>query len=204
MPVPAIPDYVEIILASGSPRRRELLVGMGIPFDVAEPYPVDEVYPAGLAPHKIPGYLAEAKSNAFPKPLNDNQILITADTVVILGQKVIGKPKDRDEAIKTLTALSGKTHEVTTGIMLRSNRASKIFSETARVVFGTLTPEEIDFYVDGFRPYDKAGAYGIQEWLGYIGIERIEGSFYNVMGLPTRLLYAGLTEFIKTHYTDNQ
>ena len=197
-------NNLDIILASGSPRRKELLAGMCIPFRIAELYSVDEVYPDELEPHKVPVYLAELKSKAYPNPLNNNQILITADTVVILGQKVIGKPKDRDEAIKTLTALAGKTHEVTTGIMLRSNQASKILSETARVTFGPLSREEIEFYVDNFQPYDKAGAYGIQEWIGYVGIERIEGSFHNVMGLPTRMLYTALSDFTKTQYTDNQ
>ena len=197
-------NNLDIILASGSPRRKELLAGMCIPFRVAEPYCVDEVYPNNLSPHEVPAYLARLKSEAYPNSLVNKQILITADTVVILGQKVIGKPKDRDEAIKTLTALAGKTHEVTTGIMLRSNQASKILSETAQVTFGPLSREEIEFYVDNFRPYDKAGAYGIQEWIGYVGIERIEGSFHNVMGLPTRLLYTALTDFTKTQYTDNQ
>lgn len=197
-------NNLDIILASGSPRRKELLAGMCIPFRVAEPYSVDEVFPDNLSPHEVPAYLARLKSEAYPNLLDDKQILITADTVVILGQKVIGKPKDRDEVIKTLTALAGKTHEVTTGIMLRSNQASKILSETARVTFGPLSREEIEFYVDNFRPYDKAGAYGIQEWIGYVGIERIEGSFHNVMGLPTRLLYTALSDFTKTQYTDNQ
>lgn len=199
-----IPDNIEIILASGSPRRRELLAWMGIPFRVAEPYSVDEVYPADLAPHDVPVYLAETKCNAFPNPLNDNQILITADTVVILGQKVIGKPKDREEAVTILNILSGSAHEVTTGVVIRNRQAQQSFSETTSVRFGTLTPEEIDFYVDRFRPYDKAGAYGIQEWIGYVGIERIEGSFYNVMGLPTRPLYTHLTDFIQTHYTHHR
>ncbi len=198
-----IPDYIKIILASGSPRRRELLAGMGIPFDTARPYPVDERYPESLAPHDVPAYLAELKSRAYPNALTDNQILITADTVVIHGGRVIGKPKGREDAIEILGSLSGSTHEVTTGIAIRNRSAQKILSETARVVFGPLSPAEIEYYVDNFRPYDKAGAYGIQEWIGYVGIERIEGSFYNVMGLPTRLLYTGLTEFIKTHYTDN-
>lgn len=195
---------LDIILASGSPRRRELLAGMEIPFRVAEPYSVDEAYPDDLEPCEVPEYLAKLKSELYPNPLKNNQILITADTVVILNGQVIGKPKDREEAIRTLTALAGKTHEVTTGIMLRNHQANKILSETARVTFGPLNREEIEFYVDNFRPYDKAGAYGIQEWIGYIGIERIEGSFYNVMGLPTRLLYTALTDFIKTQYTDNQ
>lgn len=199
-----IPNYIEIILASGSPRRRELLAGMGIPFRVAEAYPVDEVYPPDIEPHEVPLYLAELKSRAYPEELPDNQILITADTVVIHGGRVIGKPKDRSDAIRILTSLSGSTHEVTTGIMIRNRLAHKCLAETAQVTFGCLSSDEIGFYVDNFRPYDKAGAYGIQEWIGYTGIERIEGSFYNVMGLPTRLLYTGLKDFMETQYTDNR
>lgn len=200
----AIPAHIEIILASGSPRRRELLAGMGIPFRVAEAYPVDEIYPPDTEPHEVPLYLAELKSRAYPEELSDNQILITADTVVIHGGRVIGKPKDRSDAIRILTSLSGSTHEVTTGIMIRNRLAHKCLSETTRVTFGILSRGEIEFYVDNFRPYDKAGAYGIQEWIGYTGIERIEGSFYNVMGLPTRLLYTGLKDFMETQYTDNR
>lgn len=204
MQISLLPDNIEIILASGSPRRRELMAGMGLPFRVAKSYAIDEVYPADLPPHEVPLFLAELKSKAYPTALADNQILITADTVVVHDAHVIGKPKDREEAVEILSVLSGSTHEVTTGLMIRNRSAQKALSETAKVTFGNLTPEEIGFYVDLFRPYDKAGSYGIQEWIGYIGIERIEGSFYNVMGLPTRLLYTGLNEFIKTQYTDNQ
>lgn len=199
-----IPNYIEIILASGSPRRRELLADMGIPFRVAEAYPVDEIYPPDTEPHEVPSYLAELKSRAYPQELSDNQILITADTVVIHGGRVIGKPKDRNDAIRILASLSGSTHEVTTGIMIRNQLTHKYLSETTRVTFGILSQSGIEFYVDNFRPYDKAGAYGIQEWIGYTGIERIEGSFYNVMGLPTRLLYTGLKDFMETQYTDNR
>lgn len=204
MQISLLPDNIEIILASGSPRRRELMEGMGIPFRVAESYAIDEVYPADLPPHEVPLFLAELKSKAYPMVLADNQILITADTVVVHDARVIGKPKDREEAVGILNMLTGSTHEVTTGVMIRNRSAQKALSDTAKVTFGTLTSEEIGFYVDHFRPYDKAGSYGIQEWIGYIGIERIEGSFYNVMGLPTHLLYTGLIEFIKTQYTDNQ
>lgn len=204
MQISLLPDNIEIILASGSPRRRELMEGMGIPFRVAESYAIDEVYPADLPPHEVPLFLAELKSKAYPTALGDNQILITADTVVVHDARVIGKPRDREEAVGILNMLTGSTHEVTTGVMIRNRSAQKALSDTAKVTFGTLTPEDIGFYVDHFRPYDKAGSYGIQEWIGYIGIERIEGSFYNVMGLPTHLLYTGLIEFIKTQYTDNQ
>lgn len=198
-------DQTDIILASGSPRRRELMAGMGIPFRVAEAYGVEEVYPDTLGVHDVPLFLAGLKSEAYPKPLTDNQILITADTVVIHDGQVIGKPKDREEAMHTLARLSGSGHEVVTGVIIRNHRTSVAISETARVWFGPLTAEEIEYYVDTYRPYDKAGAYGIQEWIGYVGIERIEGSFYNVMGLPTRLLYRSLIDFVnKQQHTDNQ
>lgn len=196
----SIPENIEIILASGSPRRRELLAGMGIPFRIADAYPVEEVYPPDIGPQEVPLFLAALKSKAYPKVLTDNQILLTADTVVIHSGRVIGKPKDRAEAIEILGTLSGSAHEVVTGMTLRNCRTEKRLSETTRVIFGPLWPAEIEFYVDTFRPYDKAGAYGIQEWIGYVGIERIEGSFYNVMGLPTRLLYTGLADFIQTQY----
>lgn len=200
-----IPKGSDIILASNSPRRRELMTGMGFPFRVAEPYPVEEVYPSDMEPSEVPLFLARLKSEAYPHTLNDNQILITADTIVILNGKVIGKPKDREGAIETLTTLSDSTHEVMTSVVMRNELKTQSFTATSRVTFAPLAIEEITFYVDNFRPYDKAGAYGIQEWIGYIGIERIEGSFYNVMGLPTRLLYTALSDFIKTQlYTDNQ
>lgn len=195
---------LDIILASGSPRRRELLTGMGIPFRIADPYSMEELYPQDLTPHEVPTFLARLKSEAYPETLTTNQILITADTVVILNGQVIGKPQDREDAVRILTQLSGATHEVTTGVMLRNHQTNKILSDTSQVTFGPLSREEIEFYVDHFCPYDKAGAYGIQEWIGYIGIERITGSFYNVMGLPTRLLYTGLINFIKAQYSDNQ
>lgn len=175
---------------------------MEIPFRVAEAYPVEECYPAGLAPTDVPLYLAEQKSKAYPGELTERQILITADTLVLRGDRPLGKPKDREEAIGTLSLLSGAVHEVITGVVVRNHRAERQFSETTRVTFGHLSVEEVEYYVDTFRPYDKAGAYGIQEWIGYVGIERIEGSFYNVMGLPTRRLYVELNDFIKAHYAE--
>lgn len=175
---------------------------MGISFRVAEAYSVDEVWPADLEAVDVPLYLAGLKSAAYPNELTDNQILITADTVVIHGGRVIGKPRGREEAIETLSLLSGSTHEVVTGVVIRNDRAERQLAETARVTFGVLSLEEVEYYVDRFQPYDKAGAYGIQEWIGYVGIERIEGSFYNVMGLPTRLVYTELNDFIKSQYVE--
>ncbi len=194
---------LDIILASGSPRRRELLTGMAIPFRVADAYAVEERYPTSLPLAEVPGYLSRLKSEAYPIPLAENQILITADTLVLLGERALGKPKDRQAAIEMLNTLSGGTHHVTTGVTIRNHAAQVTFSETTAVTFGTLSMDEIAFYVDTFRPYNKAGAYGIQEWIGYVGIERIDGSFYNVMGLPTRLLYTKLTDFIRTRYSAN-
>ncbi len=176
---------------------------MAIPFRVADAYAVEERYPASLPLAEVPGYLSRLKSEAYPKPLEENQILITADTLVLHGERALGKPQDRQAAIEMLNTLSGGTHHVTTGVTIRNHAAQVTFSETTAVTFGTLSMDEIAFYVDTFRPYDKAGAYGIQEWIGYVGIERIDGSFYNVMGLPTRLLYTKLTDFIRTRYSAN-
>lgn len=191
-------QQIELILASGSPRRRELMAGLGLPFRIADAYSVEERYPADTEPHEVPRYLSQLKSKAYPGTLGEHEILVTADTVVIHSGQVIGKPRDRADALRILGILSGSTHEVVTGLTLRSARAATTLSETARVTFGSLSPEQIAYYVDNYRPYDKAGAYGIQEWIGYVGIERIEGSFYNVMGLPTRLLYTGLIDFLHT------
>ena len=191
-------QQIELILASGSPRRRELMAGLGLPFRIADAYSVEERYPADTEPHEVPRYLSQLKSKAYPGTLAEHEILVTADTVVIHSGQVIGKPRDRADALRILGILSGSTHEVVTGLTLRSAQAATTLSETARVTFGSLSPEQIACYVDNYRPYDKAGAYGIQEWIGYVGIERIEGSFYNVMGLPTRLLYTGLIDFLHT------
>lgn len=196
-----IDEYgVELILASQSPRRSQLIEGANIPFQLADNYSVDEVYPLDIPSNMVPLYLAELKSNAYPNALNDNQILITADTIVILDGRVLGKPVGRDDAIAMLESLSGNMHEVVTGVMMRNNQITSSFSSLSRVFFRQLTREEIVYYVDNFRPFDKAGAYGIQEWIGYVGIEKIEGSFYNVMGLPIQKLYIELTKFITVNY----
>lgn len=196
-----IEEYgVELILASQSPRRSQLIEGANIPFQLADNYSVDEVYPLDIPSNMVPLYLAELKSNAYPNALNDNQILITADTIVILDGRVLGKPAGRDDAIAMLEALSGNMHEVVTGVTIRNNQVLKSFSALSRVFFRQLTREEILYYIDNFRPFDKAGSYGIQEWIGYVGIEKIEGSFYNVMGLPIQKLYVELTKFITANY----
>lgn len=186
-----------IVLASNSPRRRELLAGLGIDFDVRVLPGIDESYPADLPVHEIPLYIATAKAEANRQAMNDGEIVITADTVVICGGKVLGKPADADEARSMLALLSGKTHQVVTGVCLTSRERQRKFAVTTGVTFKELTSEEIDYYIENFRPYDKAGAYGIQEWIGYIGVTGISGSFFNVMGLPVQRVYNELRMFKK-------
>jgi len=188
-------DY-RLILASASPRRRKLLADADLDFEIAEPYEVEENFPADMPAHEVPAYLAGLKSAAYPNELGPRDILITADTVVILDQKVIGKPADREDAVRMIGELSGKRHEVVTAVMIRIAERSEVFSAQSHVYFRELSLEEIEYYVDKYRPYDKAGAYGIQEWIGCTAIERIEGSFYNVMGLPVQMLYTRLKDFI--------
>ena len=185
-----------LLLASQSPRRRELIEGSGIPFTLTEKYSCEECYPTTLASEEVPSFLSRLKSEASPYPLAANDILLTADTVVILDDEVLGKPKDRADALSILGRLAGNRHRVVTGVTLRTTQRSKTFSAVSDVWFRALSEEEIAYYVDTYRPYDKAGAYGIQEWIGYVGIERIDGSFYNVMGLPIQRLYVELEKFI--------
>lgn len=186
-----------VILASHSPRRQQLIRDAGIDYILADCYDVEEVYPDTLAPEEVPLYLSRLKSSSYPEPLNETDILITADTVVCINDCVLGKPSDREDAIRIIGLLSGNRHEVVTGVTLRSIGHSFSFSAKSTVYFRKLTREEIEYYVDTYKPYDKAGAYGIQEWIGYVGIEGIEGSFYNVMGLPIQQLYIHLERFIK-------
>ncbi|QIA08897.1 Maf-like protein [Draconibacterium halophilum] len=188
-----IPKY-KFILASKSPRRQELLKSLGIDFEV-QTKDVDESYPNHLPPDKIPVYLAEKKAKAFTNGLNNNDLLITADTIVVLNDHVLEKPVDYDHAFQMLSALSGRIHEVITGVCLSSTKKSVVFSSLTNVQFKKLTNAEIDYYINTFKPYDKAGAYGIQEWIGSIGISHIEGSFYNVMGLPLQKLYEEFQKF---------
>ena len=186
-----------LILASASPRRRQLLADTGLTFDVADKFPCDETWPDELPAAKVAPYLSQLKSRAYPRPLADNDILITADTVVMIDGCVLGKPAGRDDALQMLGRLSGRTHTVVTGVTLRSATRSRTFSADSAVTFRRLTDEELAYYVDTFRPYDKAGAYGIQEWIGCVAVERIEGSFYNVMGLPVQRLYVELGKFLQ-------
>ncbi len=181
------------ILASGSPRRRELMAMLDVDFRVDTSRPVEETVPAGLPAEEVPAYLSRLKAQPYLADLQADEVLVTADTVVILDGLVIGKPKDAADARLTLAALAGKTHKVITGVSIgRPDGSLTTFSETTEVDFDTLTPEEIDYYVDRYSPLDKAGAYGIQEWIGAAAVKGIRGSFYNVMGLPIHRLYSAL------------
>ena len=187
-----------VVLASASPRRRELLSATGIEYILATKFECDESYPATLDALDVAPYLSALKSANYPYQLSYNDILITADTVVVLNGRVLGKPQDEVEARKMLADLSGSKHTVVTGVTLRSAEREHTFSSRSEVRFAELSPEQIEYYVEKYRPMDKAGAYGIQEWIGYVGIEGIEGSFFNVMGLPVQRLYKELECFIET------
>lgn len=185
-----------IILGSNSPRRRELLAGLGIDFTVDTGNSFAESAEPGVEAHQVPVDMSLGKSHGFHRPLEDDEILITADTVVIIDGRVLGKPHSREEAEAMLHTLSGRTHEVVTAVTIRDKRGEKCFSVSSIVEFCRLEDWEIDSYIDNFKPYDKAGAYGVQEWIGYVGISRIEGSFYNVMGLPVQRLWQELKKFL--------
>lgn len=185
----------QIVLASKSPRRQELLRGMGIDFMVLTKDTI-EVFPEGKPLEEVPKYLSGIKSlNYNDRELPSDYLLITSDTVVICEGEILGKPKDRDDAVRMLRMLSGKTHRVVTGVTVRSAKKCESFAVGSNVTFAELDAEEINHYIDTYKPFDKAGAYGIQEWIGYIGITGLEGSFYNVMGLPTQRLYQCLKGF---------
>ncbi|MBQ8957930.1 MAG: septum formation protein Maf [Bacteroidales bacterium] len=185
----------QIILASRSPRRQELLRGMGVDFTI-QTKETDESFPPDMPLDEVPQYLSLQKSLAFSgNELPPDFLLITADTVVICENEILGKPKDRADAVRMLQLLSGKTHHVVTGVTVRSMEKTESFAVRSNVTFAELEQDEIDYYIDHCQPYDKAGAYGIQEWIGYVGISGLEGSFYNVMGLPTRKLYQTLKGF---------
>ncbi|MCQ2318693.1 MAG: Maf family nucleotide pyrophosphatase [Bacteroidales bacterium] len=178
-----------VVLASKSPRRQELLKGIGVDFTILTK-DVDESYPSRLPLLEVAPFLSLKKAKAFEdNELPENFMVITADTVVIAENEILGKPKDRDDAFRMLELLSGKTHKVVTGVTVRTKDFTKTFSVISKVTFDNLDNQEIEYYVDNYKPYDKAGAYGIQEWIGYIGVSCVEGSYFNVMGLPTRKLY---------------
>jgi len=186
----------KIILASNSPRRKELLGGLDISFVIETRNNFEEVYDPATPHEKIPEVLSEGKSYGFHRELSDDEILITSDTLVLCGSDVMGKPHSREEAFEMLRKLSGRDHKVITAITVRDKENCKTLSDTAIVSFKELSDSEIWYYIDNFKPFDKAGAYGIQEWIGYIGIGRIDGSFFTIMGLPVHLVYKTLLEFI--------
>ncbi len=185
-------DKYKILLASNSPRRRELLAGLGIAYQVTALPDVDESYPLHLQGCEIPSHISKIKADAYRHAMDKNTLLITADTIVWLEGKVYGKPNNKEEAIAMLQALSGREHEVITGVTLTTTTQQTTFTASTFVAFTTLTQEEIVHYVDHYQPLDKAGSYGIQEWIGFIGVKGIRGSYFNVMGLPVQQLYQQL------------
>lgn len=185
-------DKYKVVLASNSPRRKELLSGLGIAYEVKTLPGIEESYPAGLEGEEIPLYIALGKAAAYRDRMQPDELIITADTIVWMDGRVMGKPKDEAEARGMLRSLSGRTHRVITGVCLTTKEFQKSFSTVTEVTFAPLTEEEIDYYVARYRPLDKAGSYGIQEWIGFVGVERIEGSYFNVMGLPVQRLYKEL------------
>lgn len=182
----------KLLLASNSPRRRELLAGLDIPMEVVRLKDIDETHPAGLEGGDIPLHIARLKMQAYDLALQPGEVLITADTVVWVAGQELGKPKDAADARRMLHLLNGRTHQVYTGVCLRSALETVEFVCGTDVTFDQLTDEQIDYYIDRYRPFDKAGAYGIQEWIGYVGCSRLEGSYFNVMGLPVQKLYKQL------------
>ena len=187
-------DY-HIILSSNSPRRKELLAGLDIDFEVHVIKGIDESYPSNLPAMEIAEYIAVKKAEAYKEELHGNNLVITADTVVVAGDEILGKPKNMDDACAILEKLSGQTHKVVTGVCLTSANNQKHFSVVTEVTFKVLSYEEITYYVNHYKPLDKAGAYGIQEWIGYIGVTSISGSYFNVMGLPVQRIYEELNRF---------
>ena len=187
---------ITLLLASQSPRRRALLKEIGFPVKIVQPPNVDEIFPIHLKRGEIPVYLSQLKANAYLEPIPDNCILVTADTIVWVNEEVIGKPLNREDAIAMLQKLSGNKHQVYTGVCLKNKGICHLFCDETNVYFRNLSDKEIIYYVDQYKPFDKAGAYGVQEWIGFIGVERIEGSYFNVMGLPTHLLYKEILRLI--------
>ena len=186
----------KIILASNSPRRRELLRGLDIDFEVDTGNNFNENYSIDVPHRQVPVLMSEGKSHGFHRELRENEILITSDTMVLCGEEVLGKPHSRDDAVRMLKSLSGNEHIVVTAVTIRDAHREETFTDTTKVHFRELDDDEIDYYLDKYRPYDKAGAYGVQEWIGYVGISGIEGSFYTVMGFPVLRVYQELQKFL--------
>lgn len=184
-----------IILASNSPRRKELLAGLGVKFDVRLIDGIDETYPGDIKSHDVAEYIAKKKADAYKQSIASNELIITADTIVILNDEIFGKPSNADDAYNMLQKLSGKTHQVITGVCLLTKTEQRVFRVTTDVTFKELELEEIKYYVDNYKPFDKAGAYGIQEWIGYIGVTSLNGSYFNVVGFPVQRIYTELQKF---------
>ncbi|MBD9094116.1 MAG: septum formation protein Maf [Bacteroides oleiciplenus] len=182
----------KVILASNSPRRKELLAGLGVDYEVRTLPDVDESYPESLQGADIPLYIAKEKADAYVAMMQPGELMITADTIVWLDGQVLGKPVDREDALRMLRTMSGRSHEVFTGVCITTTEWQRSFTAQTEVRFATLSEDEIAYYVDKFQPMDKAGAYGVQEWIGFIGVENISGSYYNIMGLPVQRLYREL------------
>lgn len=187
---------MKIILASNSPRRRELMAALGLDFTVDTETSFVETYSPETPHVKVPELMSSGKSHGFHRKLEDDEVLVTSDTMVLCGEEILGKPHDRSDAVRMLKLLSGREHQVITAVTIRNKDREKTFSVTSNVFFKNLSDKEIDYYIDNYKPFDKAGAYGIQEWIGYIGITGIEGSFYNVMGFPTQRFYEELQAFL--------
>ena len=185
----------KVILASNSPRRKELLGGLGIPYEVKTMPDIDESYPEGLGCEEIPVYIARTKADAYRSVMQEDELIITADTIVWLDGIVMGKPKDETEACNMLRQLAGHTHQEVTGVCITTQSKQVSFATVTDVTFAPLTEEEIAYYVTRYKPMDKAGAYGIQEWIGFVGVQNITGSYFNVVGLPIQRLYTELKTF---------
>ena len=185
-----------IILASNSPRRQEIMKGLRIDFTIDTENNFKEYFKEGTPFAEVPVLMSEGKSMGFHRPLEDNEILVTADTMVILDDKILGKPSSREDAAGMLRELSGNIHHVLTAVTIRSNSRMTTFTDTTEVEFNPLSDRDIDYYLDNYAPYDKAGAYGVQEWIGYVGIKRIDGSFYNVVGFPVHRFWEELKAFL--------
>ena len=185
----------KIILASNSPRRRELLAGLDLDFEVKVIKGIDESYPETMAPDKVAQYIAAKKADAYVPAIHEDDLVITADTVVIVDNDILGKPHDESEAKAMLRRISGRSHQVVTGVCLVTKDKRREFSVSTDVTFRSLSESEIDYYVSHYRPFDKAGAYGIQEWIGYVGVTGLNGSYFNVMGLPVQRIYSELQHF---------
>jgi len=190
-------EKYRIVLASNSPRRRELLGGLGVEFTTRVLDGIDESWPHDLKGQDIPLFISKKKSQAYRAGMNPDELVITADTIVLVDDQVLGKPQNADDARRMLHAISGRWHEVITGVTLSTLERSSSFAVTTRVCFDDLTDNEIEHYISSCAPFDKAGAYGIQEWIGYIGVTAIEGSYFNVVGLPVQRLYRELLAFLR-------